>query len=185
MRGFLAFLLSLFLLCGCTRTNDGMEQAISLRDAIINGNGCTFAVTITADYQDKYYTFVMNCQSDSSGNVTFEVTEPESISGITGSISANNGKLTFDDHALVFSTLAEGQITPISAPWLFINTLRSGYIKGCAQEDSGLLLEIDDSYAENAIQLIIQIIADIPVFAEIIWQNRRIVTMKVEDFCIL
>lgn len=185
MRRILAILITLCMLCGCKQSDRRIEQALSLRKAIANGNGCLFRATVTADYQDVFYTFAMNCQSDTVGNITFEVIEPESISGITGTVSAGEGKLTFDDQVLVFSTLAEGQITPVSAPWLFLNTLQSGYIKGCAWEDNGMILQIDDSYADNAMQLNIRTESDVPVFAEIIWKNRRVVSMDVEAFHIL
>lgn len=185
MRRILVILITIFMLYGCSQSDGPIDQAMSIRDAIISGNGCQFDIMITADYQDIYYTFAMNCQVDSVGNVAFEVKEPESISGMTGIISADEGKLTFDDQVLVFSTMAEGSITPVSAPWLFINALRCGYMKGCARETNGILININDSYMNQAIQLNIRIAADVPVFAEIIWQNQRVVTMNVESFRIL
>ena len=185
MRRIPVFLTFIFILCGCSRSNSSIDQALSIRDAILHGNGCQFNVSITADYQNEYYTFEMSCQVDSSGNVTFEVKEPESISGITGILSAQEGKLTFDDKILVFSKMAEGYITPVSAPWLFVSALRGGYIKGCAQEENGILLVIDDTYMDEAIQVNIRTVSDVPVFAEIIWQNQRVLTMSVDAFRIL
>ncbi len=182
MRRILAILTTLLMLCGCSQSDSRMDQALSMRDAILSGNGCQFGVTITADYQDVYYVFAMDCHVDSTGKLTFEVKEPETICGITGIISAEEGKLTFDDKVLIFATMAEGYITPVSAPWLFINALRGGFIKGCAQEDNGILITIDDSYMDEAIQLNIRTVDDVPVFTEIIWKNRRVVTMNVETF---
>lgn len=185
LKRIMTIIIAIFMLCGCTHSEGSMDKALSLRERIINGSGCQFDVVITADYQNEYYSFRMNCQTDKSGNVTFEILEPESISGITGSVSAEKGKLTFDDQILIFPTLTEGQITPVSAPWLFINTLRSGYITGCAQQGNGLQIMIKDSYAAESLQLNIQTVDDIPVFSEIIWQNRCVVTMNVEAFRIL
>lgn len=162
-----------------------MDRALSLRDAVTNGKGCTFSVVITADYQDVYFTFKLDCQANEVGDITFSVKEPESICGITGNISAEGGKLTFDDQMLVFPEMIDGQITPLVAPWLFLKTLRGGYITGCAQNDIGLLMQIKDTYFEDALQINIQTNADVPVFAELIWEDRRIMTLDVEAFRIL
>ena len=185
MQRILSIVLITLLLCGCSQQNEQMEQALNLRDSIINSNGCSFDVTITADYQDVYYTFGMSCKSDVIGNISFKVTAPDSISGITGIVTAEDGKLTFDDKVLLFSTLAEGQITPVSAPWLFLKSLKSGYIKGCGNDNGATLLQIDDSYANEAMKQNIYIVDDAPSFVEIIWSGRRVVTMDVKAFRIL
>ncbi|MFR3326027.1 MAG: hypothetical protein ACLTR8_16550 [Oscillospiraceae bacterium] len=62
------------------------------------------------------YTFSMDCQCDSQGNLTFAVTAPETITGITGKVSDAGGKLTFDDTALQFDLMAEEQVTPRQRP---------------------------------------------------------------------
>ena len=185
MRHILLYFLLILMLCGCFRQNAQLEQGINLRDSIINSNGCAFDVTVTADYQDVYYTFEMSCESDPIGNVTFEILAPKSITGITGIVTAEDGKLTFDDQILLFSTLAEGQITPVCAPWLFINSLRSGYINGYANDGGALILQIDDTYATCALRQNVHIVNSVPSFVEIIWNGRRVVTMDVKSFRLL
>ena len=91
----------------------------------------------------------MDCHADSRGDVTFTITEPDVISGITGNLSGDGGNLTFDDHALHFELMAEEQLSPVSAPWIFLKTLRSGYVTSAGREDGRILLSIDDSYEEN------------------------------------
>lgn len=173
------------ILCGCRQSDEGVEQALSFRKSMMSANGCEFIATITADYQNVYYTFIMNCKVDPVGNVTFEVVEPDTISGITGQISKEEGKLTFDDKVLLFAILADGQITPVSAPWLFMDALKGGYINGCSKEKDGWMLDINSSYAQDALNTKIRIAAGIPVYAEIIWQNRCVVKINVEAFQIL
>jgi hypothetical protein len=82
----------------------------------------------------------MDCEADSQGSVSFRVVSPESISGITGSVDRDQGKLTFDDKALAFDLLADGQLSPVSAPWVMIHTLRGGYLSSCAESGDGMLL---------------------------------------------
>lgn len=185
MKRLLAVFLLLLTLNGCSVMESEMGKALDLREQLLT-SGCTFDVTITADYTQKIYTFCMKCDADSNGAMTFQVTSPDTISGITGNISDIGGKLTFDDQALLFETIADGQITPVSAPWLLIRTLRSGYLKACGKYDNGIYIQIDDSYEQSALHLDIWTNEyNLPVKAEIQWQGRRILSMTVENFTIL
>ncbi len=186
MKRVLAILMILLSCCGCGNSTSQMNRALTLRERIQKADECTFTSVITSDYGDKTYSFSMDCKADDTGLVTFTVTSPESIFGISGTLSEREGKLTFDDQALLFETLADGQVSPVSTPWLFLHTLRSGYIKSCGKDAQGLEIVIDDSYRENALQLNIRTDQnDLPVSAEIFWQGRRIVSMTVENFTIV
>ncbi len=182
MKRFAAVFLILLTLCGC-KNNSAIDKAVQMRESILQAKGCKFESQITADYGDKLYTFTMNCEADATGRVNFSVIEPESISGISGHITAEGGNLTFDDEVLAFEMIADGQVTPVSAPWLFIRTLRSGYIKGCATTDEGMHIQIDDSYKEDAMH--VDIYTDkneTPIRAEFLWRGKRILSMDIEKF---
>lgn len=181
-----ALILVLLLLCGCSDSDKLMDRALLLRESVLSAKACTFTADISVDYQDAYYTFKLHCKADADGNLIFEVVEPETIYGITGIISYEGGRLTFDDQVLAFPTLAEGQITPVCAPWILLKTLRSGYISACSDLENGMLIKMHDSYADDALQLDIRTDGnDIPVSAEIFWKGRRAATILVEDFHIL
>ncbi len=185
LRKIATVLCVVFLLCGCAKSDGPLDRAISLREKILQSNGCSFTSTITADYGDQLYTFSMTCACDREGNLSFTVTKPETISGITGKISAAGGSLTFDDKVLAFQTIADGQITPVTAPWVFMKTLRSGYMNGCTQENDVYRISIDDSYKEDALRLIITVKDDVPVIGEIFWEGRRVMSITVENFAYL
>lgn len=176
-RGFL-LLLCLFVLTGCTG-NAEMDEALALRAAILQAQSCVFQTVVTADYGDAVYSFSMDCTADSKGNVTFTVTAPETIAGITGTVTADGGNLSFDGTLLAIPMLTDDQITPVSAPWILLRTLRGGYITSCADGR----ITIDDSYAEDALTLDITLGEDdLPRVAEIYWKDRRILTLEVESF---
>lgn len=179
------FLIVVFLLSGCNKTNGPLDQAFILRESILQSNGCSFVSTITADYGEQIYVFSMSCVIDREGNLSFSVIKPDSISGITGNISASGGDLTFDDKVLAFQTIADGQITPVTAPWVFMNTLRSGYINGSTSQKDGYEIFIDDSYRDDALRLIISVKNDVPVSGEIYWSGRRVMSVTVENFAYL
>ena len=173
------------LLMGCNARNDALNQAMDLRKCILEAQECRFQSAVTADYGENIYTFQMDCVVDSSGTLEFTVTDPQTIAGITGRITDSEASLIYEDKILAFPMLADGTLTPVSAPWIFINTLRSGYITGCSEEKDGLCLYIDDSYEENPLQL--QIYTDEianPVSAEIIWKDRRILSLDIRNFTI-
>lgn len=188
MRRILIWMLFFVLLgcSGCNGTGGYLDQALALRESVLSGNGISFDVCVIADYGEKLYSFSLKCTADTDGNTAFTVTEPDTISGISGVVSESGGKITFDDKILVFELLADGQITPVSAPWLLVHTLRSGYISGCGSDGEGIHIQFDDSYEDDSLRL------DLwtgdngqPKHAEILWQSRRIVSMKIENFTIL
>lgn len=177
--------LALILLCGCSANSADMDRAMALRGKL-QQKEVTFDVDITADYGDKIHTFSMECHADSKGNLKFTVTKPESIGGISGTVSKGNGKLTFDDQVLAFDILADDLISPVSGPWVLMETLRSGYLTSCSQEGNLLRVAIDDSYAENALHLEVWLdSSDIPQQCEIYWQGRRLLSMIVRNFTFL
>ena len=117
--------------------------------------------------------------------MTFEVVQPQSIAGITGTITGEGGFLTFDDVALHFDLLADDTVTPVSAPWIFLKTLRGGYLTSAGEEDGLLRVTIDDSYEEDALQLDIWLDEkNAPVRGEILYGGRRILSLSVTDFTI-
>ena len=182
MKKLSVLLIVLLFLGGCSGKQEELERAMTLRAKLL-ASECSFDAKITADYGDKLYVFAMTCQGDSRGNLTFTVTEPESIAGITGILSQDGGKLTFDDTALAFPLMADDQLTPVSAPWILLKTLRGGYLTSANMEGELLHLTIDDSYEEDALQLDIWLDGqNHPVQADILYDGRRILTVQVSNF---
>ena len=81
-----------FFFFGCQRTDSLLNEAIALRNNVLNSDGCSFQTKITADYGDRLYVFTMDCKTDRAGDLTFVVQEPETIAGITGNISGTGGR---------------------------------------------------------------------------------------------
>lgn len=166
--------------------NSEMNRGIALRERVLSAQSCSFEMEVTADFGENTYTFCLDCEADKQGNVRFTVTKPDSISGISGIIDASGGKLTFDSTALAFSILADGEVSPVSAPWLFLKTVRSGYMTAASTEGDLIRLTIDDSYEADALQLDIWLdTSDTPVHAEVIWQGRRVLSMLIRNFVIV
>ena len=182
MKRLWIFVVLSFVLCGCGRKNDEIQYGMQLREGMLK-NSSSFVAEITADYGDKRYTFSTGCTADAAGNLSFIVLSPETIGGVAGKITSESGFLTFDDAVLAFPHLADGELSPISAPWILVKTLRSGYIASAGKDGEYILLTIYDSYEEDALQLDVWLNSqNEPVQAEILWQGRRILTIVVKDF---
>lgn len=178
--GFLLFL------TGCSGKNVELEKAMKLRANLLKAESVTFCVDISADYGDTLQLFSMDCRTDNQGNVSFTVTAPETISGIRGMITDGNGALTFDDTALHFELLTDEQLSPSSAPWLLMKTLRSGYLTAAGTEGESIRLTIDDSYEEDALQLDIWLNdQELPQRAEVLYDGKNILSLVIRSFQIL
>ena len=174
MKTWGAVLAVLLLLTGCSSRNQELDRAMDLRSRALQAPGCTFDAEITADYGDTLYTFSVSCQWENSGNLTFTVTQPESISGITGTITRESGALTFEDVALQFDTLTDGQ------------GLTGGYLTAAGMEDGFVRVSVDDSYAGEALHLDVWLSGqDLPIRGEILYEGRRIVSLSVKNFALL
>ncbi len=186
MKKWVPLLLILVLFTGCTADHGELDRAMTLRAKLLGTSECTYDAVVTADYGDEIHTFRMECVASGNGDVKFQVTQPESIAGITGTLTGTGGKLTFDDKALAFDMLADEQLSPISAPWMFLKTLRGGYVTSCGSDGDGIRVSIDDSYEEDALHVDIWLDAqDAPTRAEFIYDDRRIITLDIENFRIL
>ncbi len=186
MKRILAIFLMLFILCGCNNVSDGSQLGTEVRQRLLEGDGCRFTSVVYADFGDLEYSFTLDCTVEKDGMLSFTVLQPESIAQITGYINNQTGNLTFDETVLSFPHLAEGEISPVCAPWLFYKALSGGYIRAVGQDEKGCRLTIDDSFrGEN---LVLEVWLDdsgAPTSAEIVWQGRRLLSLQITEFVYL
>ncbi len=163
-----------------------MDSALHMRNEILSAKECSFQAEITADYGDEVQSFTLNCKTDLQGNLTFSVVAPEIISGLTGKIDETGGGINFDQSMLAFPLLADGQLSPVSAPWIFMHSLRSGFIHACGQDKDLYRVTIHDSFSGAPLQMELWFDNERkPVHCEIIWDGRRIITVNVSNFITL
>lgn len=177
--------LILFFLPACANQDDCLQQGMQLRQQLLE-NSCSFVADITADYGDKTYSFTVGCTADRNGDIRFVVIAPEAIAGISGRLSNEKGFLTFDETVLAFPLLADGEVSPVSAPWLLMKTLRSGYLASAGKVGTETVLTIHDSYENEALQLDIQLDeSGYPKYADVFWQGRGVLSIAVKEFSIV
>lgn len=182
MKRVVCVFLMLLTLTGCSGETGEMNRCMALRERLLV-NGCSFTGKVTADFGDKVFSFSMQCTTDDRGTLRFTVITPEEISGIGGTIQAGKGKLAYEDTVLAFPILAEGELTPVSAPWLLISSLRGGYLASCGTDEDGLRVTVHDSYEEDALTLDVWLDEEAyPIYTEIFWHGRRVLSMEIKDF---
>ncbi len=183
MKRFVTVLIVFLFLAGCAGSENSMEHALAFRQKLLQQSGCQFVCDLTADYGDTLYQFKLACKVDSNGTVSFVVTEPSTIAGISGTISGSGTNVKFDENVLGFPILSEDLPTPLGAPWLFIAALRGGYIRTCDIKEGKMALTVADSYEEDTILLHIEFDEkDNPTSCEFIWKGRRFLTMQITLF---
>ena len=144
---------------------------------------CAFTAEITADYTDDLVSFTLDCAGDELGNLDFTVSEPLEIAGIGGTVKAGKGSLVYQDTVLAVPLLAQGELSPVSAPWILLCALRGGYIASAGTEGELLRVTVNDSFAGNT--LLVDIWFDnlnMPQMAEVFWQGRRVLSIQIKDF---
>ena len=173
----------MLLLTGCGPGEDGMDRALALRSRVLEAEECSFRAKITADYGSSLQQFTLDCKGDAQGNLRFRVAEPETIQGIEGSISGDGGKLVFDGTVLAFGLLTDRQLSPVAAPWIFFRTLRAGQLLTASEDGELLHIRADDSYEEDDLQGDLWLDGEnLPVRAEFLYRNRRVLSLEISDF---
>lgn len=181
MRRLFAWIFVVCMLSGCSGRESQMDRAIKIREKI-QSSDCSFLFEMTADYGDSIAEFSLECQADSNGDILFTVAAPESIKGISGTITDVGGFLTFDDQVLAISPVMEDSLSPVFAPWLFLRALRSGYVNSCSNYEDGIRLHIDDSFSDSVYQLHIWIQQDdIPVAVDFLLDGCRIMSAQIKN----
>lgn len=146
-------------------------------------SSCAFSAEITADYTDNLVAFTLDCTADNRGNLVFTVTAPMEIAGIGGTIKTGKGSLVYQDTILSVPLLAQGELSPVSAPWILLCALRGGYIASAGTEGELLRVTVNDSFADNTLQVDIWFDSlNLPQRSEIFWQGRRVLSIQIKDF---
>lgn len=177
MKKLLLPLILVLFFTGCGQGNT--PRGMSLRQRMNDSNGCAFTADVRAYIGKEEYVFSMDCECGNSDAVTFTVTAPESLSGITGELSSGSGSLTFDGQALAFPMLAQGTMSPISSVWVLLHALRGGYLTDEGKEG----LTIDETYQGVPLRLSVTLDnEDMPTFTEIFQDGERILSLALANF---
>ena len=184
MRRLIAmFLTTILLFLGaCDREEEHLSTAIDFRARLVQAGGCSFEAEILADFGDTAQSFRLACDTDAQGKIQLTILEPETLAGITATVSEGGGRLNYEGLSVMLGSLADNTLAPAAAPGLILESWLSGYILWAGenegiyqvtyqQELDGVLFQIDTFLKNN-----------LPISAEVCYNNYRVLEMKIEEF---
>lgn len=133
-------LLLTMALCGCVSSEEESNLTLQLRSDFLAMEGCTGAVTLTADYGQRVYEYTAEFSGTEKEGYTIVLTSPEEVAGITALIQSGQTYLTYDDIRLETGPLDDQGLSPLDALPALVRAMQTGYI---AETGSELLGDTD------------------------------------------
>ena len=159
-----------------------MERAIAFRGKLISGGGCSFRAQITADYGQEVQHFTLECEADGEGRITFSVSEPSTVEGITGVMEGEEGTITYDGLQLAFPLMVYGQISPVSAPALLVSSWLKEFILSAGMDENTYRATYEKKINEKVLLIDTYFEKDIPISAELCYNGYKVVHMNITNF---
>ena len=142
-------LMMTLLLAGCNAGGSGEESpddlAAQIRGEYLSLSAWTATVSVTADYGERVYDFVLDVSWEKEGETVLTVVEPELIAGITARLKEDGAYLEYDGASLSTGPLTGEGMTPLEAVPFLMEQLTSGYMARCDHEtwDERQVLRVD------------------------------------------
>ena len=183
MRRFLlpALMISL-LLCGCGGGAEGRLREQRARFSAAEELSFTLDATLLTD--SEVFDCTLSCV-DRGGDVSAEVTAPETVAGIRVRIGDGGGVLEYGDVSLGVGAAARSGISPVSAVPLLTEALRGGFLRRCWTERDGAQgLLAAEIYVTDEAVLTVWFDAEtlFPVHAEFAQDGRTVLRCEIRDF---
>ena len=180
----IAVLICVGLFGGCSAQKE-MAPLQQLKQSLAQSQGCEFDALIVSQSEGRVYQFTLHCIAR-DGALQFEVVSPESIKGIGGTVAAGGGKLRFEDVLLAFPLLADGDVSPVIAPWLFMDSLQNGLVRYAKQLDGSVSVSLTNNFRGQEYQADVELSRDgSPDSCQLYWDGRCLLRLRVEGFRLL
>ncbi len=159
-----------------------MTPAIEFRAALVQAGGCSFTAAITVDYGQRVQCFTLACDVDGEGTTNITLLEPESIAGVTATVTDDGGQITYDGMALDFGLLANGSLIPAAAPCMLAACWLKEYISDAGQGEIGYQVRYRKKIGEKELLLDTFFENGIPFLAEVCYNDSGILKIEISDF---
>jgi len=118
--------------CGGKGSEDSL--ALKYRTDYLDLTSCEGTADLHADYGQRVYDYTVSFQYQKDGDMTIQITAPESLSGTTARIAAGETRLEFDGATLETGPLSPEGLSPVDAIPASLRYLCEGYIAECGSE---------------------------------------------------
>ena len=159
-----------------------MQPAMDLRTALLE-QGCSFTAQICANYDTGSYEWTVACVCAPDGTAELQVVEPESIAGITATIGADGDSVEFEDTAVEFGLLADGQIAPIALPQVLFSCWSAQYIREAGRDGEQITAVYLMGYGDEEVAVEQWLQPDgTPVYADIWFGTQNLASVQISGF---
>lgn len=169
--------------CGAGE-EEPVQEALSFRTALLGAEQCSFTAQVTADYEDRSYTFGLDCvYSPREDRAEMTVTEPEAIAGITATADGESASVAFEGTALELGALANNNTAPLQLPQLLGQAWSSGYIVSQTKADEGFQVTYQVGYEPEELTVCTGFDeGQLPVWAEVYDDGYCILRAELSSF---
>lgn len=174
-------LVLLLCLSGCGK-KEPTQEALDFRMRLMQAGMCSFTADVTADLGGKVYTFTMQA-AYTLEQTTLTVLKPEEIAGISATVTKDGAKVQFDGVELDFGQMANGNVSPVSAPWLLVKCWVGEYISAAGADGDLERVTYLSGYHDE--ELTVDTWFDregTPVHAEVVYDGVRCLNIEITDF---
>ena len=170
------------LFTACGTESQTLAPAIEFRAALVQAGGCTFRAEVRADFGETVAFFCMDCDAEADGILRLTLTAPETLAGITATVTDAGGKVTYDGMALDFGLMAGGNVIPAAAPALAVDCWIREYIASAGQEEERYRVTYEKDFDEKKLVVDTWYENGVPICAEVCYNDQRILKLLISDF---
>jgi hypothetical protein len=174
-------LLACLVFTGCGKEG-GVSGAIEFRAQLVRAGGCSFTAEVTADFGDEVYAFTLQCESDADGTTDITIIQPETLAGITATVTDSGGQITYDGMAVDFGLLASGDVIPAAAPAIVVSCWGQEYIESAGPEEGLERVTYTKGFDDKQLTADTWFENGVPICAELCYNGQRILKLTITDF---
>lgn len=160
-----------------------MQQALQLRTELLQAGGCRYAADVSVNYDDVRFDFSLDCVCGADGAARMTIRAPQTLAGIAAELSAGSARVEFEDTAVAFGLMADGNLAPMQLPQLLVQALCADYIEAAGREGDAVRVTYLHGYDEKELTVDVWLSgALMPDYAEVSYQGQMLAAMTITDF---
>ncbi len=176
-------LLCLLVLTGCAPSQKNADAATAFRAALLESGGCTFVCRVTADFGETVQIFALDCAYDTArGAVDFTVLEPQSLAGITATVTDEGAAVTYDGMAMELGLLAGESVMPAAAPALAAVCWTDAPITAVGAENDRTRVTYERTLCGRRLTVDTWLENGLPISAQVCYNQQCILKLEFSEF---
>ena len=173
------------LLASCGMVENAIGDALKFREELREAGGCRFSAEVLTEIAGREYSFSMAAEYPTEGETKLTILAPETIAGITASVTDRNAILAFDGIALDFGRLDEAVTSPLYAPVVFGQCWDTAYIDCGGMDGEEYRVTYRLGYGDEELILETWFSDGAPVRCELYRESKMLLSARIGGFTFL